>query len=132
MAVGSVVGGGPRARAWIGRLRGAVRNLASTGLPPDELLSRLDHLATRWGHGPDARQGFFRGATCLYAIYDPVSRHCAVSRAGHRPPAVISPHGRVEFPDVPPGRPSAWAAAPSPQRSGRCPRAANWCSTATA
>ncbi|SFG84050.1 Histidine kinase-like ATPase domain-containing protein [Streptomyces mirabilis] len=105
MAVGSVVGCGPRARAWIGRLRGAVRNLASTGLPPDELLSRLDHLATRWGHGPDAWQGFFRGATCLYAIYDPVSRRCAVSLAGHRPPAVISPHGRVEFPDVPAGPP---------------------------
>ncbi|MER5526167.1 ATP-binding SpoIIE family protein phosphatase [Streptomyces sp. NPDC002677] len=105
MAVGSVVGCGPRARAWIGRLRGAVRGLASTGLPPDELLGRLDHLATRWGYGPDEWQGRSRGATCLYAIYDPVSRRCAVSRAGHRPPAVISPEGRVDFPDVPAGPP---------------------------
>ena len=105
MAVGSVVGYGPRARAWIGRLRRAVRDLSSTGLPPDELLGRLDHLVTRWGRGPDEREGFFRGATCLYAIYDPVSRHCAVSRAGHRPPAVIGPDGRVDFPDLPAGPP---------------------------
>ncbi|MFD3586036.1 SpoIIE family protein phosphatase, partial [Streptomyces sp. NPDC058683] len=88
-----------------GRLRGAVRGLASAGLPPDELLGRLDDLTTRWGHGPDAWQGRFRGATCLYAIYDPVSRHCAMSRAGHRPPAVIGPDGRVDFPDVPAGAP---------------------------
>ncbi|MFF1630251.1 SpoIIE family protein phosphatase [Streptomyces sp. NPDC058272] len=105
MAVGSVVGHGPRARAWIGRLRGAVRALSLSGLPPDELLGRLDRLATRWGRGPDEWAGSFRGATCLYAIYDPVSRHCTASRAGHRPPAVISPDGRVDFPEVPAGPP---------------------------
>lgn len=105
MAVGSVTGCGPRARAWIGRLRGAVRNLATSGLPPDEVLGRLDHIATRWDRGHGERHGFFRGATCLYAIYDQVSRHCTLSRAGHRPPAVISPNGRVNFPDVPAGPP---------------------------
>jgi anti-sigma regulatory factor (Ser/Thr protein kinase) len=41
------------------------------------------------------------GATCLYAIYDPVGGHCAVSRAGHLAPAVVDPAGRVSFPELP-------------------------------
>uniref|UniRef100_UPI002810A6CE serine/threonine-protein phosphatase n=1 Tax=Streptomyces alfalfae TaxID=1642299 RepID=UPI002810A6CE len=44
-------------------------------------------------------------ATCLYAIYDPVSRGCSVARAGHPPPALVHPDGRVEFVDVPAGPP---------------------------
>ncbi|CAM5472409.1 hypothetical protein SGLAM104S_05864 [Streptomyces glaucescens] len=45
------------------------------------------------------------GATCLYAIYDPVSRHCAIARAGHPPPALVRQDGVVEFPEVPAGPP---------------------------
>nr|WP_272926904.1 ATP-binding SpoIIE family protein phosphatase [Streptomyces sp. SID486] len=105
MAVGSVVGRGRRAHAWTGRLRGAVRDLASTGLAPDELLGRLDHLVARWDRSSDDWHGSVRGATCLYAIYDQVSRRCAVSRAGHQPPAVVSPDGRVYFPEVAAGPP---------------------------
>ncbi|MEU3302199.1 ATP-binding SpoIIE family protein phosphatase [Streptomyces sp. NPDC006678] len=105
LAMGSVAGSGPPARAGIARLREAVRDFSWAGLSPEELLGRLDDLATRWGEGPDIRVDCFRGATCLYAIYDPVSRHCAVSRAGHRSPAVINPDGQVDFPDVPAGPP---------------------------
>ncbi|QIZ01353.2 PP2C family protein-serine/threonine phosphatase [Streptomyces sp. S1D4-11] len=54
----------------------------------------------------------FRGAACLYAIYDPVSRHCMMPRAGHRPPAVISPDGRVDFPDLPAGPPLGLGSEP--------------------
>ncbi|MBL1083783.1 SpoIIE family protein phosphatase [Streptomyces actinomycinicus] len=46
------------------------------------------------------------GATCLYAIYDPVSGLCSVASAGHLPPAVVDPRtGVVSFPDLPPGPP---------------------------
>ncbi|WP_308407409.1 serine/threonine-protein phosphatase [Streptomyces olivochromogenes] len=45
------------------------------------------------------------GATCLYAVYDPITRTCAMARAGHPPPAIIDPHGRVTFPDLPAGTP---------------------------
>ncbi|MET8329504.1 PP2C family protein-serine/threonine phosphatase [Streptomyces sp. NPDC005181] len=45
------------------------------------------------------------GATCLYAIYDPATRRCAMASAGHPPPAIISPDGTVAFADVPPGPP---------------------------
>lgn len=45
------------------------------------------------------------GATCLYAIYDPVSRRCTIARAGHPPPALVHPDGRVEYVEVPAGLP---------------------------
>ncbi|MER7764739.1 SpoIIE family protein phosphatase [Streptomyces sp. NPDC097619] len=45
------------------------------------------------------------GATCLYAVYDPVSGRCLVARAGHPGPALVHADGRVEFPEVPAGLP---------------------------
>ncbi|MDT0456987.1 SpoIIE family protein phosphatase [Streptomyces sp. DSM 41527] len=41
------------------------------------------------------------GATCLYAIYDPVGGRVALARAGHPGPALIAPDGTVSFPEVP-------------------------------
>ncbi|MYS44957.1 SpoIIE family protein phosphatase, partial [Streptomyces sp. SID5998] len=105
--VGDVVGHGLHAAATMGRLRTAVHNFSALDLPPDELLGLLDELVGRIdqdepGDGPGAP---VIGATCLYAIYDPVSRRCAVARAGHPPPAVIAPGGEVTFADVPAGPP---------------------------
>jgi len=45
------------------------------------------------------------GATCLYAVYDPVSRRCSMARAGHLPPMVVRPDGTVDCPDLPAGPP---------------------------
>jgi serine phosphatase RsbU (regulator of sigma subunit) len=39
----------------------------------------------------------------LYAVYDPVSRRCRLTRAGHPPPALRHPGGTVEFLDLPGG-----------------------------
>ncbi|MGY5135995.1 SpoIIE family protein phosphatase [Streptomyces nigrescens] len=41
------------------------------------------------------------GATCLYAIYDPVTGRVTLATAGHPGPAVIGPAGTVSFPEVP-------------------------------
>jgi hypothetical protein len=89
--------GGLHASASMGRLRTAVRTLADVDLPPDELLTHLDDLVL---HGPDDLQSEDRfeatgesGATCLYAVYDPVSRRCALASAGHPLPLVIGPNG---------------------------------------
>ncbi|MGY4969611.1 SpoIIE family protein phosphatase [Streptomyces nigrescens] len=41
------------------------------------------------------------GATCLYAIYDPVTGRVTLATAGHPGPAVIRPAGTVSFPEVP-------------------------------
>ncbi|WP_326580162.1 SpoIIE family protein phosphatase [Streptomyces sp. NBC_00481] len=45
------------------------------------------------------------GATCLYAVYDPVSRRCTLARAGHPLPVVVSPDGAAELLDLPAGPP---------------------------
>ncbi|MFF7266352.1 SpoIIE family protein phosphatase [Streptomyces sp. NPDC008159] len=107
LVVGDVVGHGIQASATMGRLRTAVRTLADVDLPPDELLTHLDDLVIhRSAEAASAAETAGDiGATCLYAVYDPVSRRCTLARAGHPVPAVATPDGAVEFPDVPAGPP---------------------------
>ncbi|MFE9633561.1 SpoIIE family protein phosphatase [Streptomyces sp. NPDC006463] len=112
LVVGDVVGHGIRAAATMGRLRTAVRTLADVDLPPDELLTHLDDLVIRLSADEAADQeaageaaALGIGTTCLYVVYDPVTRHCTVARAGHPPPAVVSPEGSVYLLDVPAGPP---------------------------
>ncbi|NUP44026.1 MAG: SpoIIE family protein phosphatase, partial [Streptomyces sp.] len=111
LVVGDVVGHGLHAAATMGRLRTAVHNFCSLDLPPDDLLTHLDDLVGRLDRGEgwavesaQADSGIV-GATCLYAVYDPVSRRCTLTRAGHPLPAVVAPDGTVEFVDLPPGQP---------------------------
>jgi PAS domain S-box-containing protein len=113
LVVGDVVGHGIHASATMGRLRAAVRTLADVDLPPDELLTRLDDLVSRLSanggadagadDGDDAENEI--GATCLYAVYDPVSRRCCLARAGHPLPALVTPDGTASFLDLPAGPP---------------------------
>ena len=107
LVVGDVVGHGIQASATMGRLRTAVRTLADVELPPDELLTHLDDVVNRLSAEAASQPGLVgeTGATCLYAVYDPVSRHCTMASAGHLAPAVVTPDGAVEFPDLPPGPP---------------------------
>ena len=111
LVVGDVVGHGLHAAATMGRLRTAVHNFSALDLPPDEIIGHLDELVSRSdqeeGAGSGALDGAngMMGATCLYAIYDPVSRSCVLARAGHPPPALVHPDGSVEFPDIPVGAP---------------------------
>ncbi|MGW3731018.1 SpoIIE family protein phosphatase, partial [Streptomyces sp. NPDC000851] len=106
LVVGDVVGHGINAAATMGRLRTAVRTLADLDLPPDELLARLDDTVRRLNDEDDGvSDPVVVGATCLYAVYDPVTRRCTVARAGHPPPLIIDPMGRVTIPDLPAGAP---------------------------
>ncbi|MFF0731699.1 SpoIIE family protein phosphatase [Streptomyces chartreusis] len=113
LVVGDVVGHGITAAATMGRLRTAVQTLADMEMPPDELLAHLDDLVLRLseersedGTGADHRDtAGFLGATCLYAVYDPVTRRCTMARAGHPPPVVVTPDGQVSFPEPPAGPP---------------------------
>ncbi|MEU7658090.1 SpoIIE family protein phosphatase [Streptomyces lincolnensis] len=111
LVVGDVVGHGLHAAATMGRLRTAVHNFCSVDLPPDDLLTHLDDLVGRLDRGEgwaveNARtDSGIVGATCLYAVYDPVSRRCTLTRAGHPLPAVVAPDGTVEFVDLPSGPP---------------------------
>ncbi|MEV0461265.1 SpoIIE family protein phosphatase, partial [Catellatospora methionotrophica] len=111
LVVGDVVGHGLAAAASMGRLRTAVQTLADMELPPDELLAHLDDLVLRLGEeesggtGSQGSTATFVGATCLYAIYDPVTRRCSMARAGHPPPVVVAPDGRAWFAELPAGPP---------------------------
>ncbi|MFH9400861.1 SpoIIE family protein phosphatase [Streptomyces sp. NPDC017638] len=103
LVVGDIVGHGMQAAVTMGRLRTAVLNFSSLDLAPDELLGHLDEMVTRLDSqtATDDDRVPLTGATCLYAVYDPVRGRCAVSRAGHLAPAVVDPEGRVTFPDLP-------------------------------
>ncbi|MEU9014951.1 SpoIIE family protein phosphatase [Streptomyces sp. NPDC048479] len=112
LVVGDVVGHGLQAAATMGRLRTTVRALAQLDLAPDELLMRLDNLVGTAAEEqsealgtPATQDDDATGATCLYVVYDPVSRRCSMARAGHLPPVVVDPDGRVSFPDLPAGPP---------------------------
>ncbi|KAK1176674.1 SpoIIE family protein phosphatase [Streptomyces sp. NBS 14/10] len=115
LAVGDVVGHGTNAAAAMGLLRTAVRTLAALDLPPDELLAHLDDLVISLGEQRSAERAVeseqhvvgtnILGATCLYAIYDPVTESCTLARAGHPPPAIVATDGTVTFLDLPAGPP---------------------------
>ncbi|GAA2572184.1 MULTISPECIES: SpoIIE family protein phosphatase [Streptomyces] len=92
LVVGDVVGHGIPSTAAMGRLCTAVRTLADVDLPPDELLTHLDDLVTHLA--ADDRDDIGElGATCLYAVYDPVSRRLTAASAGHPAPALLLPDG---------------------------------------
>ncbi|GHI02348.1 histidine kinase [Streptomyces cellostaticus] len=107
LVVGDVVGHGLHAAATMGRLRTAVHNFSTLDLPPDELLSHLDDLVGRIDQDEACAEAAaeIAGATCLYAIYDPVTRRCVMARAGHLAPALVHPDGSATFPDLPAGPP---------------------------
>ncbi|MFJ2865629.1 SpoIIE family protein phosphatase [Kitasatospora sp. NPDC087314] len=108
LVVGDVVGRGVQASATMGRLCTAVRNFSDLDLPVEEVLAHLDDLVERLEREQQARTptgNMIAGATCLYAVYDPVSRCLTLASAGHPPPALIRPDGHVDFPDVPTGPP---------------------------
>ena len=108
LVVGDVVGHGVAAAATMGRLRAAAHTFAAMDLPAEDVLTRLDDLVVRLAEQearPDDLAGWIMSATCLYIVYDPVTRRCSVARAGHPPPAIISSGGGVTFPDLPAGTP---------------------------
>ncbi|WP_344414813.1 SpoIIE family protein phosphatase [Streptomyces glomeratus] len=112
LVMGDVVGHGLHAAATMGRLRTAVHNFSTLDLPVDEVLGNLDDLVVRMdneeradGAGDGHEGEGVTGATCLYAIYDPVTGACTMARAGHPDPLVVSPDGAVCFPDVPASAP---------------------------
>jgi GAF domain-containing protein/anti-sigma regulatory factor (Ser/Thr protein kinase) len=106
LVVGDVVGHGINAAATMGRLRTAVRTLADVDLPSDELLTHLDDMLTRMGaEEQDPHGGGDLGATCAYAVYDPISRTCVLASAGHPTPVVVLPDGTAATPRLSTGPP---------------------------
>ncbi|MGX1756643.1 SpoIIE family protein phosphatase [Streptomyces lydicus] len=131
LVVGDVMGRGLRAAVAMGELRTAVRTLALLDLEPAEVLSALDEIARGLGGDSDGRSSTARSArsrsgegageqrrsaatadlsevylaTCVYAVYDPVTRRCTFANAGHLPPALVEDGEDALLLDVPPGMP---------------------------
>ncbi|MFE0640720.1 SpoIIE family protein phosphatase [Streptomyces sp. NPDC058877] len=116
LVVGDVMGRGLRAAVAMGELRTAVRTLAQLDLEPAEVLSHLDEIARGLGapigtqqsrahknRGPELSEVYL--ATCVYAVYDPVTRRCTFANAGHLPPVLVEPGEEALLLDVPPGMP---------------------------
>ncbi|MFF1570761.1 SpoIIE family protein phosphatase [Streptomyces sp. NPDC058293] len=101
LVVGDVAGHGLHSAVTMGRLRTAVRNFSTLDMPPDELLARLDDVVGQLDAEAGAGEDGTVPVTCLYAIYDPVSCICTMATAGHLPPAIAYPDGRVEIVDLP-------------------------------
>jgi serine phosphatase RsbU (regulator of sigma subunit)/anti-sigma regulatory factor (Ser/Thr protein kinase) len=97
LIVGDVMGHSMTSAAIMGQLRTIVQTLAGLDLPPDEVLHHLDEQAQRLGSD--------HIATCLYAIYDPISHRLLMANAGHPPAVLLHPDGRGEVLSVPPGAP---------------------------
>lgn len=118
LVVGDVMGRGLRAAVAMGELRSAVRTLALLDLEPAEVLSALDEIARGLG-APGGVQQATRAArrpreadlsevylaTCVYAVYDSVTRRCTFANAGHLPPVLVEPGETALMLDVPPGMP---------------------------
>ncbi|MFI0574581.1 SpoIIE family protein phosphatase [Streptomyces tendae] len=104
LVVGDVMGHGLPEAATMGRLRTAVHTLADLELPPDEIMSHLNDIV-----GGMDEESY---VTCLYALYDPTTRVCSIVRAGHPPPALVLPDGRVQFPKPAPDPPLGAAVPP--------------------
>ncbi|MEU9288946.1 SpoIIE family protein phosphatase [Streptomyces sp. NPDC048275] len=118
LVIGDVVGHGINAAATMGRLRTAVRTLADIDLPPDELLTHLDDIVTHDEGEQSGEAGATGeipgeiGATCVYAVYDPVSGTCSLARAGHPAPVLVHPDGTSSVIDLPPGPPLGLGSLP--------------------
>ena len=80
LVMGDVVGHDLHAATEMGQLRSALRAYAAEGLPPEEVLRRLNRLC--------AMQEPVTMATLLYAVLDPVRRTVRIASAGHCPPVV--------------------------------------------
>ncbi|MET8648128.1 SpoIIE family protein phosphatase [Streptomyces sp. NPDC004675] len=91
LIVGDVMGHGIRAAAVMGQLHTTTRALASQNVPPSDLLRQLDAAVTNIGD--------YELATCVYAVYDPATASCLITRAGHPPPALADSYGSVRFLD---------------------------------
>ncbi|WP_033319921.1 SpoIIE family protein phosphatase [Streptomyces yerevanensis] len=120
LVVGDVMGRGLRAAVAMGELRTAVRTLALLDLEPAEVLSALDEIARGLGTPGGIQQATRTAgrqsqrdadlsevylATCVYAVYDSVTRRCTFANAGHLPPVLVEPGESALMLDVPPGMP---------------------------
>ena len=85
IGLGDVAGHGVRAAALTSKLRHTLRAYAADGLEPACVMDKLERAL-----GGDG------SATCAYLVIDPAAETVTSSLAGHLPPMVRTPDGRVD------------------------------------
>jgi serine phosphatase RsbU (regulator of sigma subunit)/anti-sigma regulatory factor (Ser/Thr protein kinase) len=89
LVVGDVVGKGVQAASTMAQLRNALRAFSLDRVKPSSTMARLNRLAE------EVVETAF--ATVVYVVLDPASHVCRVTSAGHPPPLVAYPDGRIEL-----------------------------------
>ncbi|WP_405677164.1 MULTISPECIES: SpoIIE family protein phosphatase [unclassified Streptomyces] len=107
LVLGNVTGHGIQCATTMGQLRTVIHALAALELDPDELLARLNDTAAFLAGeraalptgDPMYRQPL--SASCVYAVYDPLTRTCTFASAGHpTPPVIVHADGTIETADI--------------------------------
>ncbi|MGH8899017.1 MAG: SpoIIE family protein phosphatase [Egibacteraceae bacterium] len=98
LAVGDVVGRGPRAAAVMGQLQTAIRAYAVHGLGPADLMGSLDRLV-------QDMSGSSLMATAVYVVLDLATQRLELVSAGHPPPLLVPPSGAPRYLDLDPNLP---------------------------
>lgn len=97
LIVGDAMGHGPEAATVMVQLRAAAHVLADFGLPPGQLLHRLDRIVRDMAAAPFV--------TCVATVIDAKGGSCVTARAGHPPPVLALPDGTTQILEVTPGLP---------------------------
>lgn len=126
LVAGSVTEDGEPAPTLMPELRAAVRTPADIDMQPDDTLTHLQDVLHRLQPDEAAHDV---AASCLYAVYDPVTADCTLASAGHPAPIVISPEGVPIAVDLPSGTPLGHAREhmSRPRRSGSAKAACSCC-----
>ncbi|WP_328759107.1 MULTISPECIES: SpoIIE family protein phosphatase [Streptomyces] len=90
--IGDVQGHNVTAAGLMGQIRTAVRAYTTVGQPPEEVMRSTNRLLI------DLGAELF--ASCLYLRLDPAREVAVMSRAGHPPPLLLRPDGRVRVLDL--------------------------------
>ncbi|MFJ3305335.1 SpoIIE family protein phosphatase [Streptomyces sp. NPDC086549] len=90
--IGDVQGHNVTAAGLMGQIRIAVRAFTTGGQPPEEVMSSTNRLLV------DLGADLF--ASCLYLRLDPAHGLAVMARAGHPPPLLRRPDGRVRVLDL--------------------------------
>ncbi|MFJ6119010.1 histidine kinase-like protein [Streptomyces sp. 3212.3] len=103
LVVGATEGEGADTAVGMSQLRAMILTLALQDLAPDEILSCLDEVASRLDreHEAHLQHPFglkYVGSSCICVVYDPVTAHCSLSRAGDADLVVVHPDGTVNSP----------------------------------
>ena len=97
LTIGDVMGRGARSAAVMGQVRTVLHAYALQDLPPSVAVRSVDMLLQ------DVSESSM--ATAVYLVLDPATGRAEAVSAGHPPPLLVGPDGRVSFLDLHPHTP---------------------------